>query len=458
MSESSPSAGSRNEKKPTASNIKQQSNFSHTSVMNPPPCELAFGLVCPRGGIEMFSTLTRRFVGVALRRVAAPRNVNTSFALFVNRSVFIPFDNSSSSRRLLSTTSSSSSSSSSSSNHSRKGIMGSDNACPGCGAGLQSDRPHEAGYITVEPLTTTEDDAELKKKQKRGSKQFLSAGVGEIEHLKAQMAEEYGEDAMQELFSSRDPDSVWFNDNIDQSSRKSTTERVLRRVCQRCFSLRNYGKLLPVTGADRGRHVVNELLLPLRSQQVFVIQLIDLFDVGGTLIDDFHKYLGPTARVFLVANKIDLMPIGIQADACLATGSSATSRSIIRALLQEGDWRRAHQRASSGERRAARRCGASTSPTTRSATFLSSAAPMWASRRLSIAFFASDANNGRGALSPTSPCRACTAPRWPTSMHAVSATIGRASRRHARPGEPARRLWPTPASSRASACAPSPCG
>lgn len=50
MSDNSPSAGRRNEKNPTASNIKQQSNFNHTSLMNPPPCAFAFALVC-RGGM-----------------------------------------------------------------------------------------------------------------------------------------------------------------------------------------------------------------------------------------------------------------------------------------------------------------------------------------------------------------------------------------------------------------------
>jgi ribosome biogenesis GTPase A len=190
--------------------------------------------------------------------------------------------------------------------------MGSDNACPGCGAALQSDRPHAAGFITVTPMVVAgEDSGNNVSKRPNSVKQLHKAGVGELDHLRAQMADEFGEDEMQALFSSTDPDSIWFNRDAKLTARQSASERILRRVCQRCFALRNYGKLLPVQVPIEA-DVVNELLLPLRSQQVFVIQLIDLFDVGGTLIDDFHSYLGPSARVFLVANKLDLMPAGIQ--------------------------------------------------------------------------------------------------------------------------------------------------
>jgi ribosome biogenesis GTPase A len=217
-------------------------------------------------------------------------------------------------RRLSSSSSSSSSSSKSSDTSQEKSprrsnqIMGSDNACPGCGAALQSEHPHAAGYITVTPLVAPEQAAKVKRPN--SVKQMHKAGIGELEHLQAQMAEEFGEEEMQALFSSTDPDSIWFNRDVP-TSRKSDSERILRRVCQRCFALRNYGKLMPVQVPIEA-DVVNELLLPLRSQQVFVIQLIDLFDVGGTLIDDFHQYLGPSSRVFLVANKLDLMPAGIQ--------------------------------------------------------------------------------------------------------------------------------------------------
>ena len=32
--------------------------------------------------------------------------------------------------------------------------------------------------------------------------------------------------------------------------------------------------------------------MPLRTQVVFVVKLIDLFDVGGTLVDNFDQYIG----------------------------------------------------------------------------------------------------------------------------------------------------------------------
>lgn len=145
---------------------------------------------------------------------------------------------------------------------------------------------------------------------KKSAKDFGRVGVGELEHLKEQMAAEYGEEETDELFSSTDPDSIWF-DAARVSSDAARRAELRQRVCQRCYALRNYGKLVPVS-VPAEADVVNELLLPLRSQQVFVIQLIDLFDVGGTLVDDFHKYLGPSTRVFLVANKLDLMPAGVK--------------------------------------------------------------------------------------------------------------------------------------------------
>jgi hypothetical protein len=184
--------------------------------------------------------------------------------------------------------------------------MGTDKQCTGCGAQLQSERPHEAGFIPNEPLAAVE--VEPKARAKKSAKDFVRAGVDEIEHLKAQMAAEYGEEEMLKLFTATDPDSVWYNKDASEVAQRT---KLRRRVCQRCYALRNYGKLMPVTVPVES-DIVNDLLLPLRSQQVFVIQLIDLFDVGGTLIDDFHKYLGPTTRVFLVANKLDLMPVGIK--------------------------------------------------------------------------------------------------------------------------------------------------
>ena len=45
----------------------------------------------------------------------------------------------------------------------------------------------------------------------------------------------------------------------------------------------------------------NELLLPLRTQNVFIVMLVDLFDVGGTLIDNFHSFVGATAAAAAAA-------------------------------------------------------------------------------------------------------------------------------------------------------------
>lgn len=46
----------------------------------------------------------------------------------------------------------------------------------------------------------------------------------------------------------------------------------------------------------------NELLMPLKTQVVFIVKLIDLFDVGGTLVENFDSFVGIHSKITLQKN------------------------------------------------------------------------------------------------------------------------------------------------------------
>lgn len=79
-------------------------------------------------------------------------------------------------------------------------------------------------------------------------------------------------------------------------------------VCQRCFRIKNYNEVSPVT-IDENEFV--QILNSIGKTDSLVIQIVDLFDIDGTLISGLHRFIGNNKFV-LVANKIDLLPKSIK--------------------------------------------------------------------------------------------------------------------------------------------------
>ncbi|WP_425423254.1 ribosome biogenesis GTPase YqeH [Sporosarcina ureilytica] len=78
-------------------------------------------------------------------------------------------------------------------------------------------------------------------------------------------------------------------------------------VCRRCFRLRNYNELQPVslTGDD-----FLDILNGIGSKEGMVVKIVDIFDFNGSWISGLHRFVG-NKDILLIGNKSDLLPKSI---------------------------------------------------------------------------------------------------------------------------------------------------
>ncbi len=74
--------------------------------------------------------------------------------------------------------------------------------------------------------------------------------------------------------------------------------------CQRCFRLRHYNEIAPVSLTDDD---FLRLLNQLGQVDALIVYVVDIFDVTGSLIPGLHRFVGKNP-VLLVGNKEDLLP------------------------------------------------------------------------------------------------------------------------------------------------------
>lgn len=74
--------------------------------------------------------------------------------------------------------------------------------------------------------------------------------------------------------------------------------------CQRCFRLRHYNEIAPVSLTDDD---FLRLLNQLRATRALIVYVVDIFDFNGSLIPGLHRFVGDNP-VLLVGNKEDLLP------------------------------------------------------------------------------------------------------------------------------------------------------
>ncbi|MBM6753946.1 ribosome biogenesis GTPase YqeH [Lactobacillus alvi] len=88
---------------------------------------------------------------------------------------------------------------------------------------------------------------------------------------------------------------------------KSALERGLKSgdlYCQRCFRLRHYNEIAPVSLTDDD---FLALLNQIRDANALIVYVVDIFDFNGSLIPGLHRFVGDNP-VLLVGNKEDLLP------------------------------------------------------------------------------------------------------------------------------------------------------
>ncbi|MGX7091292.1 ribosome biogenesis GTPase YqeH [Hutsoniella sourekii] len=78
--------------------------------------------------------------------------------------------------------------------------------------------------------------------------------------------------------------------------------------CQRCFRLRNYNELQDL---DLDEDVFLDRLSQIAYDEAFIINVIDIFDVEGSVISGLHRFIGSQPFI-VVANKVDLLPKAVK--------------------------------------------------------------------------------------------------------------------------------------------------
>lgn len=80
----------------------------------------------------------------------------------------------------------------------------------------------------------------------------------------------------------------------------SETDKVL---CQRCYKLKHYGQLLPVSADSDFSKNIDTVLRDFKN----IIYVIDIIDFNGTFRDEICEKI-KNKNVILVVNKVDLLP------------------------------------------------------------------------------------------------------------------------------------------------------
>lgn len=75
-------------------------------------------------------------------------------------------------------------------------------------------------------------------------------------------------------------------------------------LCKRCFRLRHYNEIQPVSLTDDD---FRRLLDQISQTDSLVVYVMDVFDFSGSLIPGLHRFVGDDP-VILVGNKIDILP------------------------------------------------------------------------------------------------------------------------------------------------------
>lgn len=79
-------------------------------------------------------------------------------------------------------------------------------------------------------------------------------------------------------------------------------------ICQRCFRLKNYNEIQPVSLTDDD---FLRILNGLGTQVGLIVKIVDIFDFNGSWLPGLHRFVGNNP-VLLVANKADLLPKSVK--------------------------------------------------------------------------------------------------------------------------------------------------
>ncbi|MBS9337827.1 ribosome biogenesis GTPase YqeH [Fructobacillus parabroussonetiae] len=82
-------------------------------------------------------------------------------------------------------------------------------------------------------------------------------------------------------------------------------------LCQRCFRLRHYNEIQPVSLTDDD---FIRLLYQVSEDRALIVYVLDLFDFSGSTIPGLPRFVGADNPIFVVGNKVDLLPKSLKAN------------------------------------------------------------------------------------------------------------------------------------------------
>lgn len=103
------------------------------------------------------------------------------------------------------------------------------------------------------------------------------------------------------IIQTTDPDGLGYTPNSALKKGLETGEL----YCQRCFRLRHYNEIAPVSLTDDD---FLRLLNHIRDAHALIVYVVDIFDFNGSLIPGLHRFVGNDNPVLLVGNKEDVLP------------------------------------------------------------------------------------------------------------------------------------------------------
>lgn len=90
---------------------------------------------------------------------------------------------------------------------------------------------------------------------------------------------------------------------------ESVTEKRALLTCKRCFSLKHYNTTalnITLKEDDYLRHLAH-----LQDKRALILLVVDVIDFPGSLFPNLHTLISQDSHVVIVANKIDLLPKGV---------------------------------------------------------------------------------------------------------------------------------------------------
>ncbi|CAK1238329.1 ribosome biogenesis GTPase YqeH [Fructobacillus fructosus] len=82
-------------------------------------------------------------------------------------------------------------------------------------------------------------------------------------------------------------------------------------LCQRCFRLRHYNEIQPVSLTDDD---FIKLLHQVSESKALIVYVLDLFDFSGSTIPGLPRFVGQDNPIYVIGNKVDLLPKSLKAN------------------------------------------------------------------------------------------------------------------------------------------------